>query len=54
MEKKEEGQNKELDEKPKNEFNTEKRNSEEKKAFKRIKELQQLIKKKSELKEYCM
>ena len=43
-----------LEEKPKNEIIIEKENFEEKKTFKRIKELQSLIKKKAELKEYCM
>ena len=51
MEKIEEDSNIKLEEKPKSEIIIEKEN---KKTFKRIKELQNLIKKKSELKEYCM
>ena len=54
MEKIEEDKNTKLEEKPKNEIIIEKENTEEKKTFKRIKELQNLIKKKSEMKEYCM
>jgi hypothetical protein len=54
MEKIEEDLNTKLEEKPKNEIIIEKENTEEKKTFKRIKELQSLIKKKSEMKEYCM
>ena len=54
MEKIEDAPNIKLEEKPKNEIIIEKENIEEKKTFKRIKELQSLIKKKSELKEYCM
>jgi len=54
MEKIEEDSNIKLEEKPKNEIIIEKENIEEKKTFKRIKKLQSLIKKKSELKEYCM
>ena len=54
MEKIEYDSNIKLEEKPKNEIIIEKENIEEKKTFKRIKELQSLTKKKSELKEYCM
>jgi len=54
MEKIEEDLNTKLEEKPQNEIIIEKENTEEKKTFKRIKELQNLIKKKSEMKEYCM
>ena len=54
MKKIEEEQNIKLEGTPQNEIIIEKENIEEKKTFKRIKELQNLIKKKSEMKEYCM
>lgn len=50
----EEGQNSKIDDKLENEIIIREKNIDEKKTFKRIKELQLLIKKKSELKEYCM